>query len=174
MAGRRKNVLDVREIVRRLKLGQSERLIAQELLTSRNSIWKYRKLAIQEGWLARADLPSPGEIELRLAVRNPNAIAFGPRSTVEPYRDKVSKLYQAGVEIMAIWGLLREQDHFEGSYEAVKRFVRRLPAPPPEAFVRVETDPGEDYPAQEVIESWSRPLDEILCSSPSWRRFITG
>lgn len=144
MAGRRKSVLDVREIVRRLKLGQSERLIAQELLTSRNSIVKYRKLADQEGWLARADLPSPGEIELRLAARKPNAIVFGPRSTVEPYRDKVAKLHEAGVEIMAIWGLLKEQNQFTGSYEAVKRFVRRLPAPPPEAFVRVETPPGDE------------------------------
>ncbi len=144
MAGRRKNVLDVREIVRRLRLGQSERVIAQELLTSRNSIWKYREIAIQEGWLTRADLPPPGEIELRLAARKPNAIVFGPKSSVEPFRDKVAKLYQAGVEIMAIWGLLKEQNQFTGSYEAVKRFVRRLPQPPPEAFVRVETDPGEE------------------------------
>jgi transposase len=144
MAGRRKNVLDVREIVRRLKLGQSERVIAQELLASRNSIGKYKKLAIQEGWLDRADLPSPGEIEMRIAAQQPNAIVFGPRSTVEPYREKVAKLYQAGVEIMAIWGLLKEQNQFTGSYEAVKRFVRRLPQPPPEAFVRVETDPGEE------------------------------
>lgn len=144
MAGRRKNVLDVREIVRRLKIGQSERVIAQELLASRNSIGKYKKLAMQEGWLSRADLPTPGEIELRIAARQPNAIVFGPCSTVEPYREKVAKLYQAGVEIMAIWGLLKEQNQFTGSYEAVKRFVRRLPQPPPEAFVRVETDPGEE------------------------------
>jgi transposase len=144
MAGRRKHVLDVREIIRRLKLGQSEREVAVELGTSRKTIVKYRKVAIEEGWLAQADLPSLGEVELKLAARKPNAIAFGPESTVEPHREKVAKLYEAGVEIMAIWGLLKEQNKFEGSYEAVKRFVRRLPAPLPEAFVRVETDPGEE------------------------------
>ena len=37
MAGRRTNVLDVREIVRRLKLAQSEREIAGELGTSRKA-----------------------------------------------------------------------------------------------------------------------------------------
>lgn len=144
MAGRRTNVLDVREIVRRLKLAQSEREIAGELGTSRKTIQKYRKIADEEGWLGQAELPSVGQIELKLADRKPNTLGFGPESSVEPHRDKVVKLYNAGVERMAIWQLLREQDKFTGSYAAVRRFINRLPQPPPEAFVRVETDPGEE------------------------------
>lgn len=142
MAGRRTNVLDVREIVRRLKLAQSEREIAGGLGTSRKTIQKYRKIAIEEGWLAQAELPSVGQIELKLANRKPNAIGCGPESTVEPHREKVTKLHHAGVERMAIWQLLVEQDKFSGSYASVRRFIKRLPQPPPEAFLRVETDPG--------------------------------
>jgi transposase len=144
MAGRRTNVLDVREIVRRLKLDQSEREIAGELGTSRKTIQKYRKLAREEGWLDQSELPSPGEIELKLASRKPNAIGFGPESTVEPYREIVTKLHAAGVERLAIWQLLREQHGYSGSYPSVRRFVNRLPVPAPEAFVRVETAPGEE------------------------------
>jgi transposase len=144
MAGRRTNVLDVREIVRRLKLAQSEREIAGELGTSRKTIQKYRKVAIEEGWLAQVELPSVGQVELKLADRKPSAIGCGPESTVEPHREKVTKLHHAGVERMAIWQLLVEQDKFTGSYASVRRFINRLPQPPPEAFVRVETDPGEE------------------------------
>lgn len=144
MAGRRTHVLDVREIVRRLKLGQSEREVAGELGTSRKTIQKYRKVAFEEGWLQQAELPSVGQIELKLAERRPNTADCGPESTVEPHREKVTRLYNAGVERMAIWQLLREQDKFTGSYAAVRRFVNRLPQPPPEAFVRVETEPAEE------------------------------
>ena len=143
MAGRRTEVLDVREMVRRFKLGESDRQVAQDLGANRRTVQKYRKLARQEGWLKRQDLPTSGEIELRLAKLSPQTI-FGPESSVESHRKIVTTLHETGVETMAIFQILKDRHGFQGSYSAVRRFVGRLAPPAPEAFVRVETDPGEE------------------------------
>ena len=45
MAGRRIRVLDVRELVRRLRLGESDRQVAQGVGVNRRTVIKYRKLA---------------------------------------------------------------------------------------------------------------------------------
>jgi transposase len=143
MAGRRADVLDVREMVRRFKLGQKDRQIARELKAGRHTIGNYRKLAATEGWLDRSDLPSGGEIELRVAALQPQQ-PLGPRSTVEAHRVRVVELRAKGVEVMALWQILREQHGFGGSYTSVRRYVRRLEARLPDAFTRVETGPGEE------------------------------
>lgn len=143
MVSRRKNVLDVREMVRRFRMAQSDREIAHDLGTNRRTVAKYRKLAVQEGWVGAPELPTPAQIEARMAQVAPNAI-FGPQSSVEPYRDKVVELRQKGVEVMALWQILREQFGFQGGYGSVRRFVRRIEKRTPEAFVRLETAPGEE------------------------------
>jgi transposase len=143
MAGRRKPVLDVREILRRFKLGQGIREVARELSIDRKTVRAYRKLAEREGWLGQAELPTPEQIDQAVAGRTSQCI-FGPASSVESYREKIAKHHAAGVEAQAIWGILKEEDHFTGSYDAVKRFVRRLRKAAPEGFVRVETGIGEE------------------------------
>jgi len=136
-------VLDVRESLRRAKLGQGIREIARELSIDRKTVRTYRKLALAKGWLRGADLPRPEEIDQAVAALSPQTV-FGPRSTVEPHREKITKLRAEGVEAQAIWGLLKEQDSFTGSYDSVKRFVRRLSQSTPEAFVRTETQIAEE------------------------------
>lgn len=158
MAGRRTRVLDIREMVRRWKLVQSDREIARELGTSRKTVQKYHKIAVTEGWLAQADLPTSGQIELRLAALAPPSL-FGPESSVEPYREQVTGLHRAGVEATAIWGILKEQHQFTGSYSCVKRFVRRLNPDEPEAFVRIEKPAGEE--AQADFGSAGRIYDPV-------------
>ena len=56
MAGRRKSVLDVREMLRRLRAGDSDRRIARELSVSRVTVKKYRKQAKEKGWLEQEKL----------------------------------------------------------------------------------------------------------------------
>ena len=56
MAGRRKSVLDVREMLRRLRAGDSDRRIARELSVSRVTVKKYRKQAKEKGWLEQEEL----------------------------------------------------------------------------------------------------------------------
>jgi transposase len=138
--------LDVRELVRRLKLRQGHREIARELGVCRDTVGKYRKIARAEGWLDRPELPTPGEIELRLAALAPTTI-MGPPPSVEPHRARVAELHALDVEASAIWQILRDEKGFTGSYSSVQRFVRKLKASAPEAFVRLEKAPGEEAQA---------------------------
>ena len=85
MAARRTDVLDIREMVRRFKLAQSDREIARDLGSNRRSVAKYRKFAQAQAWITAAELPAAGEIDARLAALTPQVV-FGPESSVEPYR----------------------------------------------------------------------------------------
>ncbi len=61
MAGRRCEVTDVREVLRRLRAGEPERRIARELALSRNTVASYRRWAERHGLLT-GDLPDPATL----------------------------------------------------------------------------------------------------------------
>jgi transposase len=64
MAGRRCDVLDVREMLRRLRLGQSARAIAKELGPSRNTVKDYAGRFERAGLLAGDPIALPTATEL--------------------------------------------------------------------------------------------------------------
>jgi transposase len=135
-------VTDIRELLRRLQAGDSDRRIARELHLSRNTVAKYRHWARDQGLLA-GPLPEAAALAARL-----QATAGPPpphaQSGVTPFRAQVLAWHQQGVEGQAIFQLLVEQHGFPGSYSAVKRFLRRVDPPPVRATVRVEVAPGEE------------------------------
>ena len=142
MAGRRCEVTDVREVLRRLRAGDPERRIARELALSRNTVAGYRRWAERHS-LLMGDLPDPATLA---ALLHPPA-RERPRheqSCVAPFHDAVVAWRQQGVEGQAIFQLLVEQHGFAGSYSAVKRFLRRVEPPTPRATIRVETEPGAE------------------------------
>ncbi len=142
MAGRRCEVTDVREVLRRLRLGEPARRIARELGLSRNTVAGYHRWARQHGLLT-GELPDPATLATLLHPPEP-AQPRPDQSGVAPFRAQVVAWWQQGVEGQAIFQLLVEQQGFTGSYSAVKRFLRRLEPPTPRATVRVETAPGEE------------------------------
>lgn len=142
MAGRSKSVLDVREMLRRLRAGDTDRRIARELSVSRRTVKKYREKALEAGWLEQEQLVSPEVLE-DVFRQVEETRRLGPISGVEPYRDFVKEKRADGVEIQALLGLLRERG-YEGSYSSLRRFVSRVEEKPAEVYVRVETPPGEE------------------------------
>jgi len=138
----RKHMNIIKEIIRRLQLGESERRIARDLQIARPTIHKYHEIAKQAGYLERSgNLPGDDEIQKVLGpgVQPPKVI-----STVEPYREHVKQLLKQGVEMTAIWQRLRENYGYTGGYSSVRRFVAQLEPQQPEAFIRVHSEPGED------------------------------
>lgn len=142
MSGRRTSVLDIREILRRVQLGESDRAIAGALRISRKTVKKYREWAEQEGLLP-GDLPATHEIHAHLQSTLPEPPPL-TASTVEPFRPLVIQWRQRGLEAKAIWQRLQDDHEFEGSYAAVWRFIRHLEPRTPEATVRIEVKPGEE------------------------------
>ncbi|MCA9445218.1 MAG: helix-turn-helix domain-containing protein, partial [Candidatus Omnitrophica bacterium] len=87
---------EVREIVYRLRQGESVRSIAASLDLSRNTVRKYRDRASEKGFLDW-DRPLPESQDLAVvlgAVPAPRQMV----STVAPYRETVEKLVEAEVE----------------------------------------------------------------------------
>ena len=138
----RVHVNHLRELIYRLRAGESQRCIARDLRLSRTTVSKYRAWAEEQGYLdaARA-LPDDGTLAAALGEPpQPPCEA----SSVEPYRQIVQEWVEQGVEMMAIWQHLQDDYHYPGSYSSVRRFVNKMRHTEPEAFVRVHTAPGEE------------------------------
>lgn len=132
----------LRDIIHRLRAGESERRIARDLKISRPTVHKYHELAKREGYL-EAKLDLPGDANLR-EVLGPGPQPPKITSGLEPYREAVKNLLKQGVEMVAMWQRLRDNYGYAGSYSAVRRYVSHLEPDIPEAYTRVHTAPGEE------------------------------
>lgn len=142
MAGRRTDVLDIREIIRRFRLEQGDRAIARETGIDRKTVAIWRDWAEGQGFLVGDAMPDEAAIAERMKATEAQADT-GPESSVEKWRGLVIEKRKERVELKALLGILREHD-FKGSYSALRRFVARIDNRAPEVFVRVETAPGEE------------------------------
>jgi transposase len=135
-------MLDIREMIRRFRMGHGDRQIARDLGAGRNTVKSYRVWAKAQGFLDCAELPELGVIEehFKATYREP---VCGPASSVEPHREFVKDMRAKKVEMVALLNLLRERG-YKGSYSSLRRFVSKLEPKRPEAFVRVETKPGKE------------------------------
>ena len=131
----------LRDLIHRLRLGQSERQVAKDLHLSRQTVSKYRELAKAAGHLdSTGELPDIATLAALLGP--PPALPRIP-STVEPYQPLVEELLARDVEMMTIFDRLRERG-YTGSYSSIRRFVHHLHPPKDQAVVRVHTAPGEE------------------------------
>jgi len=132
----------LRDLIRRLRAGESERRIARDMRISRPTVHKYHELAKQQGYLEK-DVVIPDDEALK-KVLGPGPQPPRIASSLEPYGEVVKTLRQQEVEMVAIWQRLRDNYGYRGSYSAVRRFVSHLEPDPPEAYLRVHTAPGEE------------------------------
>ena len=132
----------LRDLMSRLRSGESERRIARDLGISRTTVRKYRELAEPHGYL-RPEQALPDDATL-LATLGPGPGSPQAASTVEPYQEVVQRLVDQGVEMTAMFQRLRDNYGYTGSYSAVRRYVHRVYPHLPEAVVRVHTAPGEE------------------------------
>jgi transposase len=135
--------LDIREILRRLQLGERDRRIARDLHISRKTVGKYHEWAAAQGLLT-GPLPDPMVLQAALTATLPVVRPPTTPSSVEPFRQRIVDLRKQGVECRAIHQILRDEGGFAGAYQSVYRFVRRLEPRTPEAVVRRETPPGDE------------------------------
>jgi len=88
--------LEIRELIRRLQLGETDRQIARDLQVSRKTVSKYRRWAQQHDVLT-APLPDPATLQAQLKTTLPVSPPPTIPSKVTPFRDQVIALRQRGV-----------------------------------------------------------------------------
>jgi len=131
-----------RQVLVRLRAGDSEREIARTGVMGREKIAALRALAACEGWL-EADLALPDDATIAAALGGGRR-ARSTVSTVEPHRAIVTQWLDAGVGGKAIHAALCRDHGYSGSYSSVARMLQALRAArPPEVTVRLTFEPGE-------------------------------
>jgi transposase len=145
MANRRKDIMDIRELLTQLRANASDRQIHRDTGIARRTIKRYREWAQAQG-LLESDLPPLEDLVGLFNQTLPTPTPPQNTSSVEPYRAMAKQLVDQNVEIAALYQRLQERG-YSGSYSAVYRFVRTLKPKKSknrEATVRVERKPGEE------------------------------
>lgn len=143
MANRRVTTMDLKELIRLLRAGASDRRIGKLLGHTRRTVQRYRSWASEQGLLA-GEVPPLAEVQQRVAATLPAAVPPQQTSTVQPYAEVIREYRRRGLEVAAIRVRLEEEHRVSRSYRAIWRYVRQLEPATPEAFVRVEVPAGSE------------------------------
>lgn len=147
-------VLEIAEVVRLLRAGESDRRIVDLLHLNRRTVAKYRTWAQARGLLDGAP-PAPREIQELLDRTLPKAVPPQQTSTVATYREEIARMRARGMEIAAIRSRLEETHQTRISYSAIWRLIQHLEPPAPDPVVRVETKPGEEAQVDFGFAGWA-------------------
>ena len=131
-----------RQVLVRLRAGDSVREIARCGLMGRDKLGALRAMAQAQGWLdAATELPDDSAI---VAALGPDRRASSTVSSVQPYRETVKRWHEAGVQGRAIHAALKREHAYSGSYSAVVRMLGQLRGEQlPEVTVRLSFAPAE-------------------------------
>jgi hypothetical protein len=175
MANRRFEMYEIRQIIARLRLGDSDRGIAQAQRIGRATVASIRRVAGERGWLDPARL-LPEDGLLAAAFKSPRTTAQN-LSSVEPFRESILTWHAQGIQVSTMRRALARKHGYAGSVHALHRFLARVGASLPTATVILDFPVGEsaqvdfglgpkitDRRSGELIASW------IFVMTLAWSR----
>ena len=140
MANRRFEMYEYRQVLVRMRQGQSDRMISRARLMGRDKAQQVRAIADARGWLDPVQaLPD----DSALAEVFARAREAATPSVLEPYREQIEAWCREGIQGTTIHRLLRRRFEFRGSYSAVRRFLSKLDPGPAGRTIRLSFEPGE-------------------------------
>ncbi|TLN16189.1 IS21 family transposase, partial [bacterium] len=142
MSERRLKLMDIREMIRHIREGRSDRQIGKDLGVDRRTVKRYRQWAQEQGLLT-SKLPDHESLLKTLDTTMPEKVPPQNSSKADPYRGRIEALLKEKIKVTAIYDRLREQG-YAGSYASVLRLARQIDPKPVEAYVRKECQPGEE------------------------------
>ena len=142
-----------RQVIVRMRMGESDRAIAQTGLMGRKKIRAVRELASTRGWLDPGnDVPPDNELA---ACFDQSRARPQTTSRVEPYADEVKKWAGENVQGTTIHQALVRKYGYTGSYSSVRRYLQNVAAANPTASTVLDHEPGDvaqvDFGAGPVI-----------------------
>lgn len=141
MANGRYEMYEYRQMIVRMRLGESDRAIAQTGLMGRHKIRAVRELASKRGWLDPGnELPNDAELVAWFTntTPRPQAVSF-----VKPYADQVEQWWGQGIQGTTIHQAQRRKYGFTGSYSSVRRFLQGVEDAHPEVTTVLDFAPGD-------------------------------
>lgn len=143
MTNRRFEMYHYRQILVRMRQGDSDREIARSKTMGRRKVAQVRTVAAELGWLA-PDSPLPDDATLAAQFDRQEALPSSCVSTLEPWRSQVTQWHAQGIQGTTIHAALARSHGYTGSYSSVNRFLSQLEAEsPPDVPLRLVFKPGE-------------------------------
>ncbi|MEM5405612.1 hypothetical protein [Paraburkholderia unamae] len=127
MTNRRFELFEYRQVLVRMRQGDSDRDIARGGLMGRKKLTSVRREAQARGWLDPAQLLPDDTVIAGVFGRTPH-LPSTCVSTVEPFREQIRGWLAAGVQGTTIHATLRRNHGYTGSYSAVRRMMVHLAA----------------------------------------------
>ncbi len=136
------SMVQTNKIITLCEQGFSQREVARRLGIHRQTVSRYVRLVREQ---SKSAIVPPG-----------SEIGGGPKSTIsppgsagrqsqcEPYRQIICDKLGQGLSGQRIFQDLQSEQGFTGSYDSVKRFVRRLGQTRPLPYRRMECPPGQE------------------------------
>lgn len=125
MTNRRFEVFEYRQVLVRMRQGDSDRDIARVGLMGRRKLKTVRNEASVRGWLDPA-LPLPDDATIVGIFGRTLHLPITCVSTLEPFREQIRNWIDAGVQGTTIHAALQRNHGYAGGYDAVKRMRRHL------------------------------------------------
>lgn len=123
MSNRSFEMYQYRQIIFHMRQGQSDRAIAKLKLAGREKCNHIRQVALKNGWL-NSDSPLPEDAVLAVPFAKPQPKNALPLAT--PFEMQIKEWYAQGVNGKTIYNALVRKYQYAGSYDSVKRYLRRL------------------------------------------------
>ena len=137
MGNRRFEMYEYRQIISRMRLGESDRAISKAGLMGRKKVAKLRTLAKDYDWLNPTNT-LPDDNALSQALK-PQIQTLLQESTVLPFKEEVEDWVSSNISGTVILRTLQEKHAYEGGYSSVKRFIKKLKdSVPPDATVKCQ------------------------------------
>ena len=141
MANRRFEMFQYRQVIHRMRMGESDRSIAKSRLMGRLKCGQVRTIAEKNGWLGAVPLPDDAELAAAFEPGqqpNPNH-----QSLSLPYEPQIQKWTDEGVRWSTIHRTLVDRFGFDGSYSSVRRLAQKLKKQSPDATCILDFAPGD-------------------------------
>ncbi|MFC1525819.1 hypothetical protein ACFL6X_03290 [Candidatus Latescibacterota bacterium] len=141
MANRRFEMHQYRQVIVRMRLGDTDRGIAEGGLMGRRKAAEVRTQAQSHGWLD-LDQPVPDEETLAQVFSSSTNHSLTP-SQVLPYKEEVERWRQDGIRGTAIHQALERKYGFTGSHSSVRRFLQSFDRQHPQVTTILDFEPGD-------------------------------
>lgn len=140
MSKRRFEMYQYRQIIVRLRSGDSMRGIGRTKLADRKTVRRVRAIAKQQGWLdSKCEIPS--DAVLAKFLGQPKLLTKS--QLIAPYQREIETWHNQGIQASTIYAALQRQHGFTGGYNSIQRYIKVLKAQSINVTTILEFKPGE-------------------------------